>query len=112
MKNALLIIAVLFSFGLFSQEEMYTINPIKVSEKIPSVSVKNVDGRSVNLKDYIKDRPVVVVFYRGGWCPYCTRHLSALQEAKSEMDELGFELIAITPMVLKNWIPRLWSWKC
>ncbi len=97
MKLLLIIIALLVSIFSFSQEEMYDICPIKTSEEIPSALVYDTAGGEIDLKNYIQDRPAVVVFYRGGWCPYCTRHLSALQEVKNDIFELGFELIAITP---------------
>ena len=97
MKLLLIIIALFVSIFSFSQEEMYDICPIKTSEEIPSALVYDTAGGEIDLKNYIQDRPAVVVFYRGGWCPYCTRHLSALQEVKNDIFELGFELIAITP---------------
>lgn len=71
--------------------------PIKNSSEIPKVTVFDTTGAQVDLHKYIGDRKVVLVFYRGAWCPYCTRHLSALYEVKDEMDSLGYELIAITP---------------
>jgi peroxiredoxin len=40
---------------------------------------------------------VALVFYRGGWCPYCNRHLSALQTVHDELSELGFALLAVSP---------------
>ena len=97
MKIKLLIIVLLMSTSLFAQEGMYDICPIKNSEKVPSAIVNDAKGNEIDLKDYINDKPVIVVFYRGGWCPYCIRHLSALGEIKKEIDALGFELIAITP---------------
>lgn len=97
MKNWLIIISILFASSSFAQGGMYDICPIKNSEEIPSALVFNQDGEPLDLKKYVGERKVVLVFYRGGWCPYCTRHLSALQEAKEAIDSLGFELIAITP---------------
>ena len=76
---------------------MFDICPLKNAEKIPDAMVFNIKGEELNLNEYIGQRPVVIVFYRGGWCGYCTQHLSALQEVKTEIDSLGFELIAITP---------------
>ena len=76
---------------------MYDICPIKNSEIIPSSIVYSPQGKEVNLQQYIDQKPAIIVFYRGAWCPYCTRHLSALQEIKPQIDRLGFELIAITP---------------
>ena len=99
MKPFLLAILLSFigsSFS-FAQEEAYDICPIKNSQDVPSAVVYSIDGKSVDLKDYVGEKPTVIVFYRGGWCPYCIRHLSALGEIKEQIDALGFELIAITP---------------
>ena len=38
-----------------------------------------------------------LVFYRGGWCPYCNRHLSALGEIQAELRDLGYRIHAISP---------------
>lgn len=76
---------------------MYDICPVKNSTDIPSAKLYQANGEELDIKEYVGNRKAVLVFYRGGWCPYCTRHLSALQEAKSEIDKMGFELIAITP---------------
>lgn len=98
MKSILVMLLIFTSLTVsFAQQEMYDICPVKNSEKIPSAIVYDSDGKEINIKDYISNKPAVVVFYRGGWCPYCIRHLSALGEAKEAIDKLGFELIAITP---------------
>ena len=99
MKTFLLaILASLVNISFsFAQDEVYDICPIKNSQNVPSAIVYNIEGKAVDLKDYVGQKPAVVVFYRGGWCPYCMRHLSALGEIKDQIDNLGFELIAITP---------------
>jgi len=97
MKHLLLLFLTICTTSLMAQGGMYDICPLKNSEEVPSAQVYNQEGNSVDLKEYIGERKVVLVFYRGGWCPYCTRHLSALQEVKGKIDSLGFELIAITP---------------
>ncbi len=75
---------------------MFDICPIKISDSIPeSVIYRNI-GDPINLKNYIAKKPTIIIFYRGGWCPYCMRHLSELNNIKSEIDSLGFELMAIT----------------
>lgn len=76
---------------------MYDVCPLKVGEKIPeSVFITNSDGKSVEFSSILSDEKAIVVFYRGGWCPYCTRHLSALGQIKAEIDSLGFTLYGIT----------------
>ena len=97
MKKMLFSFLFLFSGVLMAQQAMYDICPIKNSEPMPNAEVLNKKGEPVNLKEYIGERPVVVVFYRGGWCPFCMRHLAVLQEINRQIDSLGFELIAITP---------------
>jgi len=99
MKPFLLVILVSLvstSFS-FAQDEAYDICPIKNSQNVPNAVIYDIEGKAVDLKDYVGQKPTVVVFYRGGWCPYCIRHLSALGEIKEQIDALGFELIAITP---------------
>jgi peroxiredoxin len=96
MKSIILLF-LLSTSTLFSQSEMYEICPIKNSEKTPSSIVYETNGDSIKLNDYIGDKPTVIVFYRGGWCPYCTKHLAELNTIKSKIDSLGFQLIAITP---------------
>ena len=87
----------MFSIILFGQDAKYDICPIKNSEAVPSVNLINKEAKQINLKELIGDTPTIVIFYRGAWCPYCTKHLSALQEVKPQIDSLGFQLIAITP---------------
>jgi len=103
MRLSILSLFILLSaLTIKAQKESFDICPIKNSEEIPSAIVYDIGGDEIDLKDYIEEKPAVIVFYRGGWCPYCMRHLSALQEAKDDMDQLGYELIAITPDDFKN----------
>ena len=44
----------------------------------------------------------ILVFYRGGWCPYCNLHLAALGEAEKELLDLGYQIVAISPDAPKN----------
>lgn len=97
ITNLLLPFLIIFNFSsVFAQNGAESICPIRNSSEVPDVTVVDTGGSSIQLKDYIAERPVVLVFYRGAWCPYCIRHLSALHEVKDEIDSLGYELIAIT----------------
>jgi len=70
---------------------------IKVGEKAPDFVLKNAFGESVSLSDKLKQGPVVLVFYRGAWCPFCNMHLHVLQESLPEIQKLGAQLITVTP---------------
>ncbi len=45
----------------------------------------------------MKGKKTALVFFRGGWCPYCTKHLKDLRTVHDDLTELGFKIVAITP---------------
>lgn len=63
---------------------------------IPAVSLTSVSGGQVDLSSFSKT-PTIAIFYRGGWCPYCNRHLSAIQGIKDKLTEMGYQIVAISP---------------
>lgn len=70
---------------------------LNVGGKAPDFSLPNVWGTEVKLSNQLRKGPVVLSFYRGGWCPYCNLELRALQAALPEIYALGGNLIAISP---------------
>jgi len=54
-------------------------------------------GNEIRLKDVLRDSLVVLVFYRGQWCPYCNRHLKKLEDSLQLITAKGAKLIAVTP---------------
>jgi peroxiredoxin len=70
---------------------------IKIGEKAPNFVLNNAFGQSVSLHDELKKGPVVLVFYRGSWCPYCNLHLHVLQKNLPEFKKYGAQLITVTP---------------
>lgn len=73
-------------------------NPgIKTGEKAPDFTLKSASGKNINLKDELKKGPVILVFYRGAWCPFCNMHLHVLQKNLAEFKKYHAQLIAITP---------------
>lgn len=68
-----------------------------VGDSVPDFELPNAKGESVRFSDLLANGPVVVSFYRGGWCPYCNLELRALQEKLPEIEDLGASLLAISP---------------
>lgn len=73
------------------------IAPLLIGEKIPNSILKSSENTDVQLSDLLKKKKSVLVFYRGGWCPYCNLHLQALAEAEKQILDQGFQIIAISP---------------
>jgi peroxiredoxin len=70
--------------------------PLKKGDAIPDVAVRNADNQSLALRQLAAEKPTVLIFYRGGWCPYCTKHLGALATIQDELKAAGFQLLAIS----------------
>jgi peroxiredoxin len=70
---------------------------LKAGDHAPDFRLPDARGAYVRLKDLLAMGPVVVSFYRGGWCPYCNLELRALQNALPEITRLGAALVAISP---------------
>ena len=77
-------------------------NALNVNSKAPNFTLKNALGHSVSLYDELKNGPVVLTWYRGGWCPYCNITLHYLQEKLPEIQKAGATLIALTPELPDN----------
>jgi peroxiredoxin len=69
---------------------------LKVGAKAPDGSLLDISGATVKLKALYAKGPTFVVFYRGGWCPFCNAQLHNLTEAKAEFDQRGVQLVAIS----------------
>jgi peroxiredoxin len=68
----------------------------------PPFVLPNARGRPVALKDHLRRGPVIVTFYRGVWCPYCTLELRAYQRLLPQIRAAGGDVIAISPQTPDN----------
>lgn len=73
-----------------------------INSKAPDFKAKDQTGKEVRLKDLLKNGKVVLVFYRGHWCPYCNRQLKRLEDSLSFIREKGATLVAVTPEKPEN----------
>jgi peroxiredoxin len=70
---------------------------LKTGDQFPSFTLPNAKGVEVDSKTILEQGPLVIAFYRGGWCPYCKIELKALQRALPEFKTKGAQLLAISP---------------
>ena len=93
-----------FLFTLFSICFVFFIaraqqNPegLFINSKAGDFKAKDQNGNDIRLKDLLKNGKVVLVFYRGNWCPYCNRELKKLEDSLQYIIEKGAQVVAITP---------------
>jgi len=70
---------------------------LKKGDSLPAFTLPGVDGKAISSVALLKQGPLVVSFYRGGWCPYCNLQLHDLQKHLSEIHAKGAQLVAISP---------------
>ena len=70
---------------------------LKVGDRAPAIVLENAKGAMVDVATLLKKGPVIVTFYRGGWCPYCNLELKAYQAMLPEITAAGASLVAISP---------------
>ena len=71
-------------------------NALNVGAKMPSFSLKDSNGKTVNSDDLLKQGNLVVVFYRGSWCPFCNLYLRNLQKNLAQIKAAGGNLVAVS----------------
>ena len=75
---------------------------ITAGDSAPDFTLPGATGAAVNLRDTLNEGPVILSFYRGGWCPFCNLELQALQALLPAIRALGARLIAISPETPDN----------
>ena len=73
------------------------VRPILPGMSAPEVEFLDVESKPVPLDLAALEKPLVLTFYRGGWCPYCNLHLAELRTAEAELVELGFDVWFASP---------------
>jgi peroxiredoxin len=70
---------------------------LNIGDKAPDFSLPDPDGNLVTLSDSLEKGHVVLVFYRGAWCPFCNMHLAVLNQSLAEIKRNGGQLLTVTP---------------
>lgn len=88
--------AQMMSDDILAQRGMLA-NAAKVGDPFPAVTLNDQNGRPFDFGAAFNAGPLVVTFYRGGWCPYCNLELRAYQNILHEIDDLGARFVAVSP---------------
>jgi peroxiredoxin len=94
-------IAMLFAFNqCTSAQQTRTAEEAEgmaVGQVVPSFKAADQNGEIFSLEEALAEGPVVLIFYRGQWCPVCNRHLSNIQDSLDLIAEAGGRVIAVSP---------------
>ena len=66
--------------------------PLAAGAAAPAFTARNADGSDFAFDPAALERPVMLIFYRGGWCPYCNRHLAELRHVIPQLEERGMDV--------------------
>jgi peroxiredoxin len=87
---------------LASAEAQVKPQGLKVNTAAPDFTAKDQNGATFHLKSSLTKGPVLLVFYRGQWCPFCNKELKSLEDSLTLITHRGATLVAVTPELQEN----------
>ena len=91
------------------EDELDRLRMMRVAEEalalgdvLPDFALKDVTGALRTSHEFLDRGPLVLAFFRGGWCPYCALTMVALEEARPAIEALGTQAVGIMPGSLAN----------
>ncbi|GAA0199740.1 peroxiredoxin-like family protein [Kangiella japonica] len=73
------------------------VSPLLIGQSAPEMMLFTSEGAPFSLRKKLAQKPTILLFYRGGWCPFCNAQLSQIQEVEDEISAMGYQLLAISP---------------
>ncbi|MBB1410985.1 MULTISPECIES: peroxiredoxin-like family protein [Pseudoalteromonas] len=73
------------------------VSPLLPGLTVPAITLKDKTGKNVVLAERFAEKTTVLIVYRGGWCPYCSKQLANVQKIEAELTELDAQIIAASP---------------
>lgn len=95
LKKLAIVLGIIQFNGLHAQNIEF--ENLKIGHIVDDFSTENHLGERWILGKELLKGPIVLIFYRGQWCPFCNRHLSELQDSLAVLKELGVQVVAISP---------------
>jgi peroxiredoxin len=75
-------------------DDPYHVEPALIGEQVPDINYKKADGSSVPFSELVSQKPTIFIYYRGGWCPYCNRHMAEIQRIEQDLVDMGYQILA------------------
>ena len=96
-KRQVLLLITILSFTTLNSPE-----GLNVKDDAPNFTAIDQNGKTVTLKELLKSGSLVMVFYRGEWCPYCNKQLMDLEDSLTLITNKGASIIAVSPEKQQN----------
>jgi peroxiredoxin len=74
----------------------HNVTPIDVNSAAPKFVAKEVDGREFHFNPASLRQPTLIIFYRGGWCPYCNAQLQDLHTVVPQIVAMGYQVLFLS----------------
>lgn len=100
MKYLLTCIALAFSLFVIAQSPEP--KGLKVGDTAPLFAATDNNGKPFSLESALKKGDVVLMFYRGQWCPFCNKQMSQMNDSLSLITGKGATVVAISPEIQEN----------
>ena len=97
MKTIILIAIISFSISSIIAQDIKDVKGLEVGTIAPDFSAVDAGSNTFKLNKALKEGPVVIIFYRGFWCPVCNKHLGSMQDSLKLIEDRGAKVIAISP---------------
>ena len=72
------------------------IQPLATGDRAPHFTVETVEGKRFEFEPRKLERPVILISFRGGWCPYCNMHLSELRSTLPTIRDMGIDVLFLS----------------
>src|SRR5271168_430345 len=97
-RHFLILAAALWTVSAFADipSDPAQVQPLAVGMRAPAFSAQTKDGLLRTFSPESYQKPTVVIFYRGGWCPYCNMQLSDLHLVEPKLRQSGFEIVFLS----------------
>jgi len=97
-----------------SPDDPTKIRPLAVGAHAPAFTVRDADGKPFHFAPSKLAKPVLFIFYRGGWCPYCNTHLKDLRLVEPKLVSLGYDVLFLStdrPEILRTSLKEAVSYR-
>jgi peroxiredoxin len=77
-------------------KDPHDVSPIEINSRAPSFVAQEIDGKAFKFDPATLRQPTMIIFYRGGWCPYCNAQLQDLHTVVPQISAMGYQVLFLS----------------